>query len=140
MEAGREMDALEGPPGPPPARSLRHHHDGEQYTGWLQIPAKTSAESPESVLARVSGLSVEDVQADPKAAYRKAAKRTHPDYRGGPTRSSRWSLTLRGSWGRCDMNHVEVWDDGSHEVVTMAELVARRMPRELERIARECLR
>ena len=55
---------------------------GEQYTGWLQIPAKTSAESPESVLARVSGLSVEDVQADPKAAYRKAAKRTHPDYRG----------------------------------------------------------
>ena len=23
---------------------------------------------------------------------------------GGPTRSSRWSLTLQGSWGRCDMN------------------------------------
>ena len=55
---------------------------GQQYTGWLQIPAKTSAESPESVLARVSGLSLEDVQANPKAAYRKAAKRTHPDYGG----------------------------------------------------------
>ena len=55
---------------------------GQQYTGWKQIPATTSAETPESVLARVSGLSLKDVQADPKAAYRQAAKRTHPDSGG----------------------------------------------------------
>lgn len=54
---------------------------GEQYSGFTRLAAKIDG-GPHEVLAKHSGLTEDEVRADPKRAYRRAAMNTHPD-RGG---------------------------------------------------------
>lgn len=54
---------------------------GQQYTGWKKIGA-TSTPTAETVLAKWSGFAHDQVRREPRAAYRKAARATHPDVGG----------------------------------------------------------
>lgn len=56
---------------------------GEQYTGWKQLPASVEIrDDPYQTLARYADIDVEGVMRDPQAAFRIAARRTHPDQNG----------------------------------------------------------
>lgn len=55
---------------------------GEQYTGWLQITAASGGQTPQAVLAGLTGFSEDGVLKAPKMAFRAAAKAHHPDFGG----------------------------------------------------------
>jgi hypothetical protein len=55
---------------------------GEQYSGWSQLPPPSSQSTCEVELAKLAGVTVDELRRDPRAAYRKAVMIHHPD-RGG---------------------------------------------------------
>ena len=55
---------------------------GEQYVGWKAIPASTGGESPITLLSKVADIPLALEGTDPRALYRQALKKAHPDHGG----------------------------------------------------------
>lgn len=57
---------------------------GEQYRGFAALPGGTGSSNDARLLAEWSGLSEDEVRADPRRAFRLAARKVHPDAGGDP--------------------------------------------------------